>query len=147
MLDVACEDSAVESRVMLLNLVTALLIVGGVLLLISWSGPSMDPGMTVLGLVLAAMHFAAAAGTALRRRWGRLLGLVVGWIGLFGTGAVLVTFVASIAAAGIPALPGGGSWLGVLLIPAAMVAAYAVIVVVLMRNRAAFEGQPFGQLG
>ncbi len=134
-----------ESRALLLNLVTALLIVGGVLLLMSWTGPSMDPGMAVLGFVLAGLHFAAALGTALRRRWGRLLGLVAGWIGLLGSGAVLVTVVVALAAPALP-LP-GGSWLGVLLIPGGMVAAYLAVVVILLRNGAAFDGELSGQLG
>ena len=132
---------------MLINLVTALFIVGGVLLLMSWSGPNMDPGMTLLGFALAAMHLVAALGTGLRRHWGRLLGLVVGWIGLFGTGAVFVTLAAALPSVASQSLYASGSWLGVLAIPGAMVGAYLLIVVVLMRNRSAFDGQLFGQLG
>ncbi len=136
-----------ERRVLLVNLVTALLVVGGVLMLMSWTGPNMDPGMALLGLVLAAMHFAAALGTALRRHWGRLLGLVVGWIGVLGMLAVFVPVVAALPAITSQPLYAGGSWLGVLLIPGAMLAAYLVIVVVLTRNRSAFDRQLFGQLG
>ena len=146
LLDASCEDHAVENRVLLLNLVTALLIVGGALMWMSWTGSSMEPGMAILGFVLAGLHLAAAVGTALRRRWGRLLGLVVGWIGVLGSGAVLFTLVAALGAAGLP-LPRGGSWLSALLIPGGMVAAYLVIVVVLLRNRGAFDGELSSQLG
>ena len=145
--DGPCEHHAVEPRALLLNLVTALLIVGGVLLLMSWTGPSMDPGMAMLGFVLAALHFAAALGTALRRRWGRLVGLVVGGIGLFGTGTVLVTLAAALQSVASSPVLEGESWLSILLIPAVMVAAYLAIVVVLLRNGAAFDGELSGQLG
>ncbi len=131
--------TAMEARALPLNLVTALLIVGGVLLLMAWAGPGPDVGMMLLGLLLAVLHGVAALGTALRRRWGRLVGLLVGWIGLLGSGAVLVALAAGLPS--IVASPGplGGSWLLVLLIPAAMVAAYLVIVVVLIRSRGEFE--------
>jgi len=137
----------VERQALLLNLVTALLIVGGVLLLMSWTGPSMDVGMATLGLVLAALHFAAALGTALRRRWGRLVGLVVGWIGLFGTGIVLVTLASALPSVASSQVLEGESWFSILLIPAVMVAAYLAIVVNLLRNGAAFDGELSGQLG
>ena len=136
-----------ERQALLLNLVTALLVVGGVLLLMSWTGPSMDVGMAMLGFVLAALHFAAALGTALRRRWGRLVGLVVGWIGLFGTGIVLVTLASALPSVASSQVLEGESWFSILLIPAVMVAAYLAIVVNLLRNGAAFDGELSGQLG
>ncbi|HJP72239.1 MAG TPA: hypothetical protein VJ975_11015 [Candidatus Limnocylindria bacterium] len=65
-------------RTPLLNVVVALLIVGGVLILISWAGPAQNIQTALLAAALAILHFAAALGIALRRSWGRIVGLVIG---------------------------------------------------------------------
>ncbi len=134
----------VIDRSWLVNVAAGLLLVGGLLLLyVSWPtfGPidGADGGLTALGLGLAAIHFAGAVGVTMRRGWGRLLGLIAGWIGLFGSGSVLLTMVAGLGSMDEAATFGLRIGPEVLAIPAAMAAAYVLIVVALLRGRAAFE--------
>lgn len=134
----------VSDRSWLVNIAAGLLLVGGLLLLyVSWPafGPVevADGGLTALGLGLAAIHVAGATGVTMRRGWGRVLGLIAGWIGLFGSGSVLVTMAAGLGAMDEAATFGLRIGPEVLAIPAAMTAAYVVIVVALLRGRAEFD--------
>ena len=101
--------------------------------------PMWDGGISVLGAMLAAGHAAAAFGVVRRAPWGRRLGLALGGIGLFGSGAVLITL--------IPGLDRAQELIGrlpilVLAIPAGMVVSYALIVVALYRARDEFSQVP-----
>ena len=121
------------------------------LLLLAWAGllayvsvptllsddPFWDYGVSVLGAVLGAAHLGAAVGVFLRAWWARQLGLVLGFIGLFGSGAVLVGIASGLGRAA--ALMGDAMPLTVLAIPAGMLASYAIIVVVLYRARPEFS--------
>ena len=127
-------------------------------LLVGWAGllayvsfptlfsddPVWDGGVSLLGAGLAVAHAAAAIGLVARAGWGRRLGLVIGGIGLFGTGAVLVTHALSLASA-----PGDafiGSAPAIMAIPAGMLATYVIVFVILWRARDAFNPPP-GTLG
>ena len=94
-------------------------------------GPTWDGGISVIGAVLAAGHLAAAIGVTRRAAWGRRLGLAMGALGLFGSASVLITLTVSVISSGSQGIRG---FLGLpLAIPAAMVAAYALILVFLLR--------------
>jgi hypothetical protein len=138
---------AVVMRTLLLHLVTALLIAGGVLILIAWARPSTNLPSTLLALALAALHLAAALGTALRRPWGRVAGMVVGWIGVLGAGAVLVALVPALPSLLIGPVPDTGSGLAALGIASALLVTYLVILFALLRHRAAFDLRAGGQRG
>jgi hypothetical protein len=117
------------------------------LLLLGWAGllayvslptllsddPLWDGGISVLGALLAGAHLAAGLGVLARAASGRQLGLVMGWIGLFGTVAVVVTLAANMLSTNLPQ----DSPL-VLAIPAGMALMYAVIVFALWRAKAEF---------
>jgi hypothetical protein len=96
-----------------------------------------DGGISLLGGVLAAANLVAAIGVARRAGWGRRLGLWIGGIGLFGSGAVLLTLAPGVlsddAGTILGALP-----LLVLAVPTGMVLAYGLIVVILLRARGEF---------
>jgi hypothetical protein len=98
--------------------------------------PLWDGGVSVLGVLLAVGHLAAAVGVERRAGWGRRLGLGMGGIGLFGSAAVLITIIPGLerAEALIGRLP-----ILVLAIPAGMVVSYAVVVVALYRARDEFN--------
>jgi hypothetical protein len=101
--------------------------------------PLWDGGVSVLGAVLAVGHLAAALGVVRRATWGRRLGLALGGIGLFGSGAVLITL--------IPGLDRAQELIGrlpilVLAIPAGMVVSYGLIVLALYRARDEFSWVP-----
>ncbi|HET9497320.1 MAG TPA: hypothetical protein VFP83_03260 [Candidatus Limnocylindria bacterium] len=123
-----------------------LTIIAGVLLL-AWAGmlayvsvptllsddPFWDGGISVLGAFIASAHLAAGVGVLARAWWGRQLGLVMGWIGLFGTVAVVGTLAASMLSTDLPQ-----ETPLVLAIPAGMAILYAVIVFALWRAKAEF---------
>jgi hypothetical protein len=115
-------------------------LLGYVSLLTGWSfDDPIEGGLIILGVIFAAAHLVAAIGVFLRATWGRILGLVVGGIGLVGTGLVLVTLasgVGAVAGLGVPMSP------LVLGIPAGMVAVYLVIEVILYVSRDEFRGRP-----
>ena len=98
--------------------------------------PLWDAGVSVLGAVIAAGHLAAAIGVFVRRSWGRRLGLLVGGVGVFGTGLVLVTLASNLGSVPdyVPVTP------LVLGIPAAMFAAYLLPFVILWRSPAESAG-------
>ena len=96
-----------------------------------------DGGISLLGAVLAASHLVAALGVTRRAGWGRRLGLWMAGIGVFGSGAVLLTLAPGLLggdAAGVL----GSSPLQLLAVPAGMVLVYALILVVLLRARDEF---------
>lgn len=120
------------------------------LLLLGWAGllayvslpvllsddPLWDGGVSVLGVLLAVAHLAAALGVLRRAGWSRRLGLAVAGLGLFGSAAVLITLIPGLerAEALIGRLP-----VLVLAIPAGMVVSYGMIVVALYRARDEFS--------
>jgi hypothetical protein len=101
--------------------------------------PFWDGGVSLLGAGLAVGHLAAVVGVVRRATWGRRLGLAVGGIGLFGSGAVLITLIPGLGRAQelIGRLP-----ILVLAIPAGMVVSYALIVVALYRAGDEFSQVP-----
>lgn len=102
------------------------------------AGRALDDGaMELLGVLLGALHVAAAMGIALRRGWSRTLGIAVGALGLLGSISVLAAFVAGIGAM-LELAPGATPAL--LAIPVGMTATYLLAVVVLVRNADAFGG-------
>lgn len=97
--------------------------------------------LIIVGVVVAASHLVAALGVFRRAAWARLLGMVVGGIGLVGTGLVLLTLVANLGAVpelGVPVSP------LVVGIPGVMFAAYLVIEVILYRSGDSFMAAPGG---
>lgn len=96
-----------------------------------------DGGISLLGAGLAAAHLVAAIGVTRRAAWARTLGLWMAGVGLFGSGAVLLTLAPGVlsgdAAASLGATP-----LQVLAIPAGMVLVYGLILVLLLRARGEF---------
>jgi hypothetical protein len=112
-------------------------LLGYVSLLTGWSFEDPVEGvLLVVGVVFAASQLVAALGVFRRAAWARLLGLIVGGIGLVGTGLVLLTLAANLGAAPDLGAPMSPLVLG---IPAAMIAAYVVIEVILYRSRDAFD--------
>ena len=119
-------------------------------LLVGWAGllayvslpvilsddPLWDSGVSVLGVLLAVAHLAAALGVVRRAGWGRRLGLAVAGIGLFGSAAVLITLIPGLERA--EAITGRSPIL-VVAIPAGMVVSYGLIVVALYRARDEFS--------
>jgi hypothetical protein len=96
-----------------------------------------DGGVSLLGAALAAGNLVAAIGVTRRAAWARRLGLWMAGVGLFGSGAVLLTLAPGVLggdAAGVL----GSSPLVVLAIPAGMVLVYALILVILLRARDEF---------
>ena len=96
-----------------------------------------DGGISLVGAALAAGNLVAAIGVTRRAGWGRRLGLWMGGIGLFGSGAVLLTLAPGILG-GNPGALIGGSPLLVLAVPAGMVLVYGLIVAILIRARDEF---------
>lgn len=96
-----------------------------------------DGGISLLGAILAAMHLVAAIGVTRRAAWARLLGLWMAGIGLFGSGAVLLTLAPGVMSDDAAALLGRSPVL-VLAIPAGMVLVYGLIFVLLLRAREEF---------
>lgn len=99
--------------------------------------PFWDGGVSAVGGVLAVGHLAAAIGVTRRAGWARTLALWMGAIGLFGSGAVLLTLgggllgpSASVIGPAMPVL--------VLAIPAGMFITYGLIVLILLRARSEF---------
>lgn len=96
-----------------------------------------DGGISLLGAALAALHLVAAIGVTRRVGWGRQLGLWMGGIGLFGSGAVLLTLAPGVLSGDAGAVIGSAP-LMVLAVPAAMVLVYGLIFVLLLRARGEF---------
>ena len=96
-----------------------------------------DGGISLIGAILAAAHVAAAAGVMRRAGWGRRLGLWMAGVGLFGSGAVLLTLAPGVLSGDAGAVLGSPPLL-VLAIPAGMVLAYGLILVILLRARGEF---------
>ena len=96
-----------------------------------------DGGISLVGAALAAGNLVAAIGVTRRAGWGRRLGLWTGGIGLFGSGAVLLTLAPGILGGDAGALIGGSPLL-VLAVPAGMVLVYGLIVAILIRARDEF---------
>jgi hypothetical protein len=96
-----------------------------------------DGGISLLGAILAAAHLVAAIGVTRRAGWGRRLGLWMGGIGLFGSGAVLLTLAPGVLSGDAGAVLGSSPLL-VLAIPAGMVLVYGLIVGILLRARGEF---------
>ncbi len=96
-----------------------------------------DGGISLVGAILAAAHLVAAIGVTRRAGWGRRLGLWMGGIGIFGSGAVLFTLAPGILSSDAGAVIGSAPLL-VLAIPAGMVLVYGLIVVILLRARNEF---------
>jgi hypothetical protein len=99
--------------------------------------PFWDGGVSAIGGLLAVGHLAAAIGVTRRAGWARTLAMWMGAIGLFGSGAVLLTLgggllgpSASVIGSAIPVL--------VLAIPAGMFITYGLIVLILLRARTEF---------
>jgi hypothetical protein len=95
-----------------------------------------DDGISVLGALLAAAHLVAAIGVTRRAAWARRLGLWMGGVGLFGSGAVLLTLAPG-ALSGDGPVPDGPPLL-LLAVPAGMVLVYGLILVILLRARDEF---------
>lgn len=96
-----------------------------------------DGGISLVGAALAAGNLVAAIGVTRRAGWGRRLGLWAGGIGLFGSGAVLLTLAPGILGGDVGAVIGGSPLL-VLAVPAGMVLVYGLIVAILIRARDEF---------
>ena len=96
-----------------------------------------DGGISLVGAALAAGNLVAAIGVTRRAGWGRRLGLWTGGIGLFGSGAVLLTLAPGILGGDVGAVIGGSPLL-VLAVPAGMVLVYGLIVAILIRARDEF---------
>jgi hypothetical protein len=96
-----------------------------------------DGGISLLGAALAAANLVAALGVMRRAGWGRRLGLWIGGVGLFGSGAVLVTLAPGVLSDNAGATLGASPLL-VLVVPAGMVLAYGLIFVILLRARGEF---------
>jgi hypothetical protein len=96
-----------------------------------------DGGISLIGAVLAAAHLAAALAVMRRAGWGRRLGLWMGGVGLFGSGAVLLTLAPGVLSGDAGAVLGSPPLL-VLAIPAGMVLVYGLIVAILLRARGEF---------
>lgn len=95
-----------------------------------------DDGISLLGAALAALHLVAAIGVTRRAGWARRLGLWMSGIGLFGSGAVLVTLAPGALSDKAAVL--GSTPLQLLAIPAGMVLVYGLILVILLRARDEF---------
>lgn len=98
--------------------------------------PFWDGGVSALGGVLAVLHLAAAIGVARRAGWARSAALWMGAIGLFGSGAVLLTLGGGLLGSA-PAI-GGAVPVLVLAIPAGMFITCGLIVLILLRARDEF---------
>ena len=96
-----------------------------------------DDGISLLGGILAAAHLVAAIGVTRRAAWGRRLGLWMAGIGLFGSGAVLLTLAPGVLSGDAGGVLGSPP-LVVLAVPAGMVLVYGLIVVLLLRARGEF---------
>jgi len=96
-----------------------------------------DDGISLLGAGLAVANLLAALGVTRRAGWGRRLGLWVAGIGLFGSGAVLLTLAPGVLSGDAGVVLGGPPLL-LLAIPAGMVLAYGLIFAVLLRARGEF---------
>jgi hypothetical protein len=96
-----------------------------------------DDGISLLGALLAAAHLVAAIGVTRRAAWARRLGLWMGGVGLFGSGAVLLTLAPGVLGGDAAAVLGSAPVL-VLAIPAGMVLVYGFIVAALLRARDEF---------
>jgi hypothetical protein len=100
-------------------------------------GPLWDDGISLLGAGLAAGHLVAALGVTRRAGWGRRLGLWMAGIGLFGSGAVLLTLAPGVLGGNSAAILGSSPLL-LLAVPAGMVLVYGLILVILVRARDEF---------
>jgi len=96
-----------------------------------------DGGISLLGAALAAGHLVAALGVMRRAAWGRRLGLWMGGIGLFGSGAVLLTLAPGVLGGDAGAIVGSPPVLP-LAVPAGMVLVYGLIFAILLRARGEF---------
>ena len=96
-----------------------------------------DDGISLIGASLAALHLVAAIGVTRRLGWARRLGLWMSGIGLFGSGAVLVTLAPAALGDDAAATLGSSAW-QVLAIPAGMLLVYGLILVILLRARDEF---------
>jgi hypothetical protein len=96
-----------------------------------------DDGISLLGAALASAHLVAAIGVTRRAGWARRLGLWMASIGLFGSGAVLLTLAPGVLNGKAAAVLGSAPVL-VLAIPTGMVLVYGFIVATLLRARDEF---------
>ena len=96
-----------------------------------------DDGISLLGALLAAGNLGAALGVTRRAGWGRRLGLWMAGIGLFGSGAVLLTLAPGVlsgdATASFRSTP-----VQLLAVPAGILLVYGLILVILLRARDEF---------
>jgi hypothetical protein len=99
--------------------------------------PFWDGGVSAIGGLLAVGHLAAAFGVTRRAAWARRLALWMGAIGLFGSGAVLLTLTAGLLGPSAPVIDTAVPVL-VLAIPAGMFITYGLIVFILLRARDEF---------
>ena len=91
-----------------------------------------DDGISLLGALLAAAHLVAALGVTRHAGWARRLGLWMGGLGLFGSGAVLLTLLPGMLT-GDPGAVVASPPLLLLAVPAGMVIVYALIFIILLR--------------
>ena len=96
-----------------------------------------DDGISLLGAALAALHLVAALGVMRRAGWARRLGLWMGGIGLFGSGAVLLTLAPGVLSGDAGAVLQSPPIL-VLAVPAGMLFVYGLIFILLLRARGEF---------
>jgi hypothetical protein len=96
-----------------------------------------DDGISLLGVLLAAANLIAALGVTRRAGWGRRLGLWMAGIGLFGSGAVLLTLAPGVLGGNTATVLGSTPVL-LLAVPAGMVLVYGLILVILVRARDEF---------
>jgi hypothetical protein len=97
-----------------------------------------DGGISLLGALLAAAHLVAALGVARRAGWARRLGLWMGGLGLFGSGAVLLTLLPGVLSGDAGAVLASPP-LVLLAVPACMVLVYALIFFILLRAGTEFS--------
>jgi hypothetical protein len=96
-----------------------------------------DDGISLVGALLAAGNLVAALGVMRRAGWGRRLGLWMASVGLFGSGAVLVTLAPGVVSGKAATILGSTPW-QLLAVPAGMVLVYGLILVILVRARDEF---------
>jgi hypothetical protein len=96
-----------------------------------------DDGISLLGALLAAGNLVAALGVTRRAGWGRRIGLWMAGVGLFGSGAVLLTLAPGIVGGKADAIL-GSTPVQLLAVPAGMVLVYGLILVILLRARDEF---------
>jgi hypothetical protein len=96
-----------------------------------------DGGVSLIGAILAAGNLAAALGVMRRAALGRRLGLWMAGVGLFGSGAVLLTLAPGVLSGDAGTILGTSPLL-LLAVPAGMVLVYGLIFAILLRARGEF---------